>query len=468
MRRLVIVLFIWFSAALPSQAVPDIAELRAPFRSETFTHDELRIVQLGLILVGHYNGILDGKWGAISSKALSGYSYSEFSEPPKNIHLTSLIFEAVDFLDSSEWEIINFDDPTFSIIVPTKHRSEVVESENYFSFSHSESSLNYSISFSGLDKVVNFHKFAMSEAKDDSNTYTVRNKNRIVTSVEKRNNQLLYVRSDLVDNVWTTVLLSAFPQDKNILNAVAGSIRFNNPYEFTIPENGKLAQVLDTVIAIANEPKQTTEPKKTETPKNALIGTGSGYVISNQGHILTNAHVIEDCQTLKVNETQLDIIAQSELFDLAVLQSKSLLNTPHAQFATSTISLNQDISVAGFPFSDLLSSLNVTRGNVSAITGLKGDNINFQISAPVQAGNSGGPVFDKYGAVIGTVVAKLSPKATGSLPENINFAVRNEIAQLFLSQNRIPISFNANNTPLSAVDLGILASNVTQLIECYN
>lgn len=95
------------------RAEADISELKAPFRSETFTLDELRLVQLGLILEGHYNGILDGKWGAISSKALSSYSYTEFSEPPLNIHLTSLIFEAVDFLDSSDWEIISFNDPTF-------------------------------------------------------------------------------------------------------------------------------------------------------------------------------------------------------------------------------------------------------------------------------------------------------------------------------------------------------------------
>ena len=468
MRRLLVILFIWCCTTFPVRAEVDIAELKAPFRSETFTLDELRLVQLGLILKGHYNGILDGKWGAISSKALSSYSYTEFSEPPLNIHLTSLIFEAVDFLDSSDWEIISFNDPTFSIMVPMQDRSELVESESYFSFSHSKSSLNYSISFSGLNKALSFHNFAEKESKENSDTYKVRKQRRIVTSVKKRDGQLLYVRSDLVDNVWTTVLLSASPRDTSILNAVAGSIRFNNTYEFFIPENGKLANVLDTVLAIANEPQQKSKPPKTDPGKDTLISTGSGYLISAQGHILTNAHVIDDCRTLKTNGAPLELVAQSALFDLAVLQSKNLTNKPIAKFATSTIALNQDIAVAGFPFSDLLSSLNITRGNVSAITGLKGDNINFQISAPVQSGNSGGPVFDKNGAIIGTVVAKLSAKATGSLPENINFAVRNEIAQLFLSQHQIPISFNTNETTISAEDLGVLASNVTHLIECYN
>jgi len=82
----------------------------------------------------------------------------------------------------------------------------------------------------------------------------------------------------------------------------------------------------------------------------------------------------------------------------------------------------------------------VTSGNISALDGLRNDISHFQLTAPVQAGNSGGPVVDEQGALVGIVVAKLSDRAMarqGQVAQNINFAIKGSVAALFLDTHAV-------------------------------
>jgi serine protease Do len=104
------------------------------------------------------------------------------------------------------------------------------------------------------------------------------------------------------------------------------------------------------------------------------------------------------------------------------------------------------------------------------LKGLGGDGINMQISAPVQPGNSGGPVINGFGQVVGVVVAKLDAAAVAELyddiPQNVNFAIRGEIAKLFLSQNGVdPIMASAGEV-VEPEELAEAASSFTRLITC--
>jgi S1-C subfamily serine protease len=90
----------------------------------------------------------------------------------------------------------------------------------------------------------------------------------------------------------------------------------------------------------------------------------------------------------------------------------------------------------GYPLSGLLSSdANVSVGNVSALAGLRDDSRYLQISAPVQPGNSGGPLLDASGHLVGIVTAKLDAvrlaRFTGDIPQNVNFALKTEVARTF-------------------------------------
>lgn len=184
--------------------------------------------------------------------------------------------------------------------------------------------------------------------------------------------------------------------------------------------------------------------------------------------MLTNAHVVNGCSTLKVNGRVSKLVAVSESFDLALIQTEPAEQV--ARFAVEPAKLNQDVTVVGYPLSFILGGVNVTRGAISSMTGLAGDETTMQISAPVQTGNSGGPVVSTTGEVVGVVVSKLNTQAVqgafGDTPQNINFAVRGEVAKLFLSLNGVDPQFGQATENLNPVALAERVTGFTAFIEC--
>ena len=129
--------------------------------------------------------------------------------------------------------------------------------------------------------------------------------------------------------------------------------------------------------------------------------------------------------------------------------------------------------VVGFPLQGLLaSSANVTTGIISATKGIQ-DNENFyQISAPVQSGNSGGAVLDEYGFIVGIVVSKLNSiklmNIAGEIPQNVNFAIqKNEIIN-FLKSNNIKYQTSNNLNKISTVLRAGKGKAISVMIECWN
>ena len=101
------------------------------------------------------------------------------------------------------------------------------------------------------------------------------------------------------------------------------------------------------------------------------------------------------------------------------------------------VKLGQTVSTVGFPNPNLQGkSPKLTKGEISSLSGASDDPKYFQISVPVQPGNSGGPLVDEYGNVVGIVTAKLRTKAAlntaGALPENVNYAVKGTFVMGFL------------------------------------
>ena len=127
--------------------------------------------------------------------------------------------------------------------------------------------------------------------------------------------------------------------------------------------------------------------------------------------------------------------------DLALVKVDAKLDNP-LPIGAGKPRLGEDILALGFPLRSILAdSLNVTRGNVSSLLGLMNDANYLQISAAVQPGNSGGPVIDLAGRVVGEVTAKLNAVAvadiTGDIPQSINFAIRPDVVTDFLARNNV-------------------------------
>jgi S1-C subfamily serine protease len=127
--------------------------------------------------------------------------------------------------------------------------------------------------------------------------------------------------------------------------------------------------------------------------------------------------------------------------------------------------------VVGFPLHGLLASeANVTTGTVSALAGIGNDTRFLQITAPVQPGNSGGPLLDAGGHIVGIVVSKLDAiniaKATGDIPQNINFAIKDTIAKSFLDSQSVEYETETSSTTREFADIGAAAKKFTLLLEC--
>jgi len=221
------------------------------------------------------------------------------------------------------------------------------------------------------------------------------------------------------------------------------------------------------------KPDETTEP--VDESELVIIGSGSGFFVSSQGHIASNAHVIGFCREVKVyeegKEIFLDIIATDMVNDIGLVKGK-FKNTRYLNIKVSGAELGEDIVAFGYPLVDKLSdSVKLTKGIVSALSGPYNNIALIQIDAALQPGNSGGPVLNMSGQVVGIAssgLAKLKMvKEEQVLPENVNFAVAAPTIVTFLKANKI----NVTSGPIeiySTKELAKIGEPATVQIICMN
>jgi hypothetical protein len=202
-------------------------------------------------------------------------------------------------------------------------------------------------------------------------------------------------------------------------------------------------------------------------------GTGSSFQINSDGYLITNDHVIDKCVSVKVSNgsinTYAKVLARDRVNDLALLLA-SEHDDSFFSLSLHSAKLMDSITVAGYPFgTELSSSVKVTRGIVSSISGMRNNYSQFQIDAAVQPGNSGGPVVNESGNVIGVTVAKLDFNYMldeyGEPPENINFAIKSSIVSNFLESNNI--DFKLSSSKLDSFQLRKLMNKATFSVTCY-
>jgi S1-C subfamily serine protease len=234
---------------------------------------------------------------------------------------------------------------------------------------------------------------------------------------------------------------------------------------------GPKSDVSKTVVRPSSNPNQAKSALSSD--KEA---SGSGVVINKQGQIITNAHVIENCGRLAAGVTSrtvvpAKIIAVDERNDLAVIQPDTIIGEPIIFREGKGLRPGEDIVALGYPYSGLLASeANVGRGSVTALSGLMDDSRFVQISAPIQPGNSGGPLLDMQGRLGGintsTLNALLMVKATGSVPQNVNFSIKASVVRDFLDAKAITYEVIPSTHTMSPEEVSEIGRRSTVLIEC--
>lgn len=247
--------------------------------------------------------------------------------------------------------------------------------------------------------------------------------------------------------------------------------------EAGIEPDGLASTTLEALLAAIVEDRREGPEKQKGTSDLRLASTGSGFFINDAGHVLTNHHVIEDCSVVRVGLPSGSVdgapVAKNPSDDLAVIRVPGLKPSAIARLRGSPPVLGEDVIVIGYPLRSVLGgAVNVTFGAVSSTSGLGGDRRYLQITAPVQQGNSGGPLLDEAGAVVGVVVSKLDvlsvARATGDIPQNINFGIKAAVAQSFLSIHDIPYQAAATVSELPGRPAVVgAATEFTVPVECW-
>jgi S1-C subfamily serine protease len=211
-------------------------------------------------------------------------------------------------------------------------------------------------------------------------------------------------------------------------------------------------------------------------PAKAVGKAGTGFVISANGHIVTNQHVVAGCGEIRGNltgepSTTLRLVSSDESNDLALLQGPATSFKEFARIRDRAIHSGDSVVAIGFPYHGLLTSdSTVTTGIVSSLSGLLNDTRFLQISAAVQPGNSGGPLLDTGGLIVGMVAAKINAlkfvRATGNIPENINFAIKTGAIRDFLDNSVVPYQTAEPKGDLKTTDIAGAARAYTLLISC--
>ena len=219
------------------------------------------------------------------------------------------------------------------------------------------------------------------------------------------------------------------------------------------------------------EPKKQ-EPKKKEPKagsdddKIVPAGSGSGFFVLKDGTVITNYHVIESCELNKVSykgsQSEAKVLSIDKVNDIAILKTNI---KPLTAFAVSNedVSLLEDVVVAGYPLGKKISSaIKTHKGVVTALAGA-GDNYSyFQTDAAINQGNSGGPIINQKGNVVGIAVQTWVEEGV----QGVHFGIKSSTLKTFANANGLKF-LTPNNRDLSNKELGKLITESTVYVECH-
>jgi len=230
----------------------------------------------------------------------------------------------------------------------------------------------------------------------------------------------------------------------------------------------------------ATQPQTIPAPEKESDepaigkPSLRVVGTGSGFAVSENA-VVTNEHVIDGCRavtiTRGVEEYAAIAVKSDRRADLAVLFTEDTVS-PILTLRDSDAELGEDVVAFGFPYSLYLSSTpKVSVGIISATAGIRDNTSEYQISAPLQPGNSGGPLVGTDGTVVGVSVAMLDSNAiherTGTLPQNVNFAVKGSVLRVFLDAYGVKFSAVPAKPSMDRRKLAKQVTSALFAIQCW-
>jgi len=206
----------------------------------------------------------------------------------------------------------------------------------------------------------------------------------------------------------------------------------------------------------------------------SLVGTGTGFVINDE-YVVTADHVLAQCNDVSIRhqhvEIQGEIAARDSSNDLGLIRLDEKFKSSGRLRDGHPVVRGEMIANYGYPlFGQLSDAAKVTQGNINALAGWENDSRVFQFDAPTQPGNSGGPLLDATGNVVGVVSHMLSKGyaiQTDHIAQNVNFAVKSYIIEGFLTANGVTYDKAESPETLSLPKIAEKAETFTVLVGCW-
>lgn len=215
------------------------------------------------------------------------------------------------------------------------------------------------------------------------------------------------------------------------------NVTFSNATMKTLSETGEG----DDYVFLKMYPTydDDTNSKIVSQTKDSWKPSGTGFFIDRNGYIATNHHVIDEAKEIQVNVNNKSYLAKviisDERSDLAILK---IIDNSFIPLSSINYNFNDEISevgnsvfALGFPLTQYMGEeIKFTDGKINAKSGFKGDISTYQISVPIQPGNSGGPLFDNNGTLVGITSSGLDKSKT----DNVNYAIKTKYLKLLIDE----------------------------------
>jgi S1-C subfamily serine protease len=419
----------------PADAAPADLLLEA-FDPAPLTVAERRLVQAALAGAGDYAGALDGDWTAAAGGALAAYAGREFGEAPLNLHAATLLFGFAEQVADGGWDMRYLPDLGISLALPLDRLGPAEPEdggERRWSRDGALTVLTHRFDAAGARA---WH--AAARAAGTAGVTAFAAPDLLVTAGTLRDGRGFHTRSDRTGTHWATVYLAGGPGDAASLALAAGSIRPGPPLPWDLPAHGRLARIVAATEAWVANGHGLAVPAAADART-----TGTAFYLGART-LVTAAHVVAGCGRVTLADgTGLALIAADPDLDIAALAAPRPGPAWLALADRARARLGQRVHAAAFPYYSIAgTSLHLTGGNVSALAGIDDDRRFFSFTAPVQPGNSGGPLLDSHGRVLGLVVARLSQdyivQETGSRPQNVNYALSEAELAAYLERRADP------------------------------
>jgi S1-C subfamily serine protease len=397
------------------------------------------VVQANLVLLGLYDRFIDGEFGPGTFNAIRAFDSRGGSNDGvlSKRQMDQLQTAAAKVFNEHGYEPIR-DDAGLRVYVPLKLLTTSRASDRGTRYSAGDSSMV-------LETV--------------RKPLTEQGFNELYAQMSSRKSNRSVSYATLRDGVFT---VSGVDGGKifyaRFFNNGSASVGYSFSWTDDVAELGQMVSIMlaNFSFPIGSDEGKPSEPPAKEKDAEPSSGSGTGFFVSDKGLIVTNYHVAGECRTIDVPPYgKAKLVKADKGVDLAAIELEKDISSSFATVRIDKPTLGESVVMVGYPLAQLLdSSINIATGIVSSETGLGGETKWFTTNAGVQPGNSGGPILDTHGNVVGVAVAKIDDAkllaAIGNVAPNVGFAIKNNVLLDFLD-----IFKHSRSERVDGADLGV-------------